>query len=346
LPNSQGSNESNNEPIVDLSSLIAESAENSRKRVRIDDILNDQHDFRTPRKRSARTKRVEAKIRELREIVGRRGRGPVDYIKLAEEIKVPINLLDLFQISPDLVKNFKKISTRTNQKQENKESKDNLKTRASLVDAHENHSENSFPAIDPDDKAFRIPTVVRIERKGKYKRVRLPTGASQADQGSDINVCSPSLASALGAKIKKLSNHGWNTGLQMRTADGNSSQLTEFCKLQICTQGVWRKVWCFIRPGTHDDGDFHLLLGLPWLNDVDAKIFIRSSYIEIGDSSIGEKTTKIKGPVFIPSVKHRLVLLPKDPRPARRGKIPVQLHAEPDHSDSSSSDQSSTNSSD
>ncbi|KAI0996805.1 hypothetical protein K3495_g11378 [Podosphaera aphanis] len=207
LPNSQGSNEGDNEPIIDLSSLIAESAENSRKRVRIDDILNDQHDFRTTRKRSARTKRDEAKIRELREIVGRRGRGPVDFIELAEEIKVPINLLDLFQISPGLVKNFKKISIRTNQKQKNKENKDNLKTLASLVDANENHSENSVPAIDPDDKAFRIPTVFRIEIKGKYKRVRLPKGASQADQGSDINLCSPSLASTFGAKIKKLSNH-------------------------------------------------------------------------------------------------------------------------------------------
>ncbi|KAI0998361.1 hypothetical protein K3495_g9832 [Podosphaera aphanis] len=81
-----------------------------------------------------------------------------------------------------------------------------------------------------------------------------------------------------------------------------------------------------------------------WLKDVDAKIFIRGSYIKIRDPSVGEKTTKVKCPMLIPSVKHRLVL-PKDPRPARRGKIPVQLHAEPDHSDSSSSHQSSTDSS-
>ncbi|KAI0995731.1 hypothetical protein K3495_g12450 [Podosphaera aphanis] len=120
------------------------------------------------------------------------------------------------------------------------------------------------------------------------------------------------------------------------TADGNSSQLTEFCKLHICTQGVWRRIWCFIRPGTHDGGDLHLLLGLPWLNDVDAKIFIRSSYIEIGDTAAGENLTKIQGPIFIPSIKHRLVLLPKDPRPVRHGRIPVRLQEESEHSESSS----------
>ncbi|KAI0992065.1 hypothetical protein K3495_g16121, partial [Podosphaera aphanis] len=101
------STEQEDDRIIDLSALIAESAENSRKRARIEDILNDEHDFQTKPRKSGRAKKGESRIRELREIVGRRGKGPVDYRKLAEEIKVPINLLDLFQISPDLVKNFK-----------------------------------------------------------------------------------------------------------------------------------------------------------------------------------------------------------------------------------------------
>ncbi|KAI1007084.1 hypothetical protein K3495_g1138 [Podosphaera aphanis] len=140
LPNSQESNEDDDKPMVEPSSLITESVENSRKRVRIDDIIDHQHDFRTPEKRSVRTKRGEAKIREPQETVGPRERGPVDYIKSAEEIKVPINLLDLLQNFPDLVKNFKKNPTRTSQKQKDKESKDKLTTRANLVDADENHS--------------------------------------------------------------------------------------------------------------------------------------------------------------------------------------------------------------
>ncbi|KAI0995222.1 hypothetical protein K3495_g12960, partial [Podosphaera aphanis] len=314
--------------------LIADSAENARKRARIDDILNDEHDFHTTTKRSSRAKKGEAKIQELREIVGRRGKGPVDYRKLAEEIQVPINLLDLFQISPDLVKNFKKISTRTNNKKKGKGRSADAANCTELP--HVGQHQNTFPSIDLDHKAFRIPAIVRIRENSKHKRINLPPGVSQADQGSDINVVSPALAKALSAKILKLSSHGWNTGLQMMTADGSSSQLTEFCKLHNCTQGVWRRIWCFIRPGTHDGGDLHLLLGLPWLNDVDAKIFIRSSYIEIGDTAAGDNLTKIQGPIFVPSIKHRLVLLPKDPRPVRHGRIPVRLQEESEHSESSS----------
>ncbi|RKF54915.1 hypothetical protein GcM3_205028 [Golovinomyces cichoracearum] len=44
------------ESIVDLLSLLAESAENSRKRVRIDDILNDEHDFQSTSRRSGKEK--------------------------------------------------------------------------------------------------------------------------------------------------------------------------------------------------------------------------------------------------------------------------------------------------
>ncbi|VDB90323.1 Bgt-51171 [Blumeria graminis f. sp. tritici] len=77
MPTSSELMEDEEEPIVDLLSLIAESAENSRKRARIEDILNDEHDFKTTPMRSGRAKTGVTKIRELREIVGRRGKGPV-----------------------------------------------------------------------------------------------------------------------------------------------------------------------------------------------------------------------------------------------------------------------------
>jgi hypothetical protein len=44
------------------------------------------------------------------------GKGPISYVELAEKIQVPISLLDLMQISPDLSKAFRKISTRVNEK--------------------------------------------------------------------------------------------------------------------------------------------------------------------------------------------------------------------------------------
>ncbi|KAI0994798.1 hypothetical protein K3495_g13383 [Podosphaera aphanis] len=89
---------------------------NDKKRARpldIRDILNDDVQDTKVRKTGKRHKRV---MRQLREIVGRQGKGPVDYEKLAEDIQVHINLMELFQISPDLSKAFRALSTRVNEK--------------------------------------------------------------------------------------------------------------------------------------------------------------------------------------------------------------------------------------
>ncbi|EPQ65609.1 BgtAc-30046 [Blumeria graminis f. sp. tritici] len=136
---------SEEELIVDLLSLIAGSAENSRKRARIEDIFNDEHDFQTTIKRFGRAKKGEAKIRDVRGIVGRWEKVPADYVRLTEEIKVPINLHDLFQTSSDL---------------KTKERKQGPTTSANLLDKDKFKSQRSFPAVDADNKAFRIPNIV------------------------------------------------------------------------------------------------------------------------------------------------------------------------------------------
>lgn len=65
---------------------------------------------------------------------------------------------------------------------------------------------------------------------------------------------------------------------------------------------VWRELEAFEWPINNDIfRDIQLLLGMPWLHTVDAKIRIRDSIIKIGYSSIGEKIMKIKGPKFVES---------------------------------------------
>ncbi|KAI0991892.1 hypothetical protein K3495_g16295, partial [Podosphaera aphanis] len=90
---------------------------NQKKRPRpmnIGDVLNDdEHTAKISKNATRRKRRAE---KQLREIVGRLGQGPVNYKKLAEEIKVEVSLMDLFQISPDMTKAFKKLSTRVNEK--------------------------------------------------------------------------------------------------------------------------------------------------------------------------------------------------------------------------------------
>ena len=96
-------------------------------------------------------------------------------------------------------------------------------------------------------------------------------------------------------------------------ADGTSARLTHYSEFEIGVLGVWRKIEAFVRPFSASNSDeVHLLLGMPWLHAVDAKIRIRESIIEIGDNQKGETVVKIQGPKFVESESHRLVLCPKN----------------------------------
>lgn len=73
--------------------------------------------------------------------------------------------------------------------------------------------------------------------------------------------------------------------------------------------GIWRKVEAFVRPFSNENKyEVHLLLGLPWLHAVGAKIKIEDSIIRIGDSEKGESAVDIRGPKFVESEEHKLVL--------------------------------------
>ncbi|RKF80392.1 hypothetical protein GcM1_193012 [Golovinomyces cichoracearum] len=178
-----------------------------RKRARPldwDEILNrEEKDTKSRKKENQERKKV---AEQLREIIGRQGKGPFNYKRLADNIKVEVSLMDLFQVSPDLSRAFKSLSTRVTEK--------SMRTRKTM-DAKPNS-------------------------KG-------------------------------------------------------------------------RKVEVFVRPFLSENiDDVHLILGIPWLHEVNAIIRIKRSIIEIGDPERGERVIKLQGPEFITSEHHKLVLYPRD----------------------------------
>ncbi|RKF80141.1 hypothetical protein GcM1_196025 [Golovinomyces cichoracearum] len=88
----------------------------------------------------------------------------------------------------------------------------------------------------------------------------------------------------------------------MNVADGTLAKLSYFSVFEIGVMGIWRKVEAF---------EFHLLLEIPWLHTVDAKLRIRDSIIEIGDQDQGKAIVKLQGPKFVESEFHILILCPK-----------------------------------
>ncbi|KAI0994541.1 hypothetical protein K3495_g13640, partial [Podosphaera aphanis] len=206
------------EDIFEQAALDAQAIEAARKRRRVDieDILNEDenHQFepRRPMKRGPQAGRKtpwmektigalgessadatkvpdkgKKKIRQLNEINGREGLGPIDYKNMLAQIRVNISILDLMQISPDAAKAFKHYySTRRNGKRGRKPSQ--LDTAA--VNLLSSSSQHTVPrGIQQRDRPFRFLEATIICPKMKSKLV-LDTAVTQADQGSDINLIS------------------------------------------------------------------------------------------------------------------------------------------------------------
>lgn len=101
------------------------SSRKSRERQRLDieDILNASPSAQErvadakipgpPMKQGTRGERV---LKHLGKIIGREGKGLFDYFELAKLILFSLNLLVLWQVSPDASKEFRRLSTRINKK--------------------------------------------------------------------------------------------------------------------------------------------------------------------------------------------------------------------------------------
>ncbi|POS81973.1 hypothetical protein EPUL_006544, partial [Erysiphe pulchra] len=298
--------------------------------IHIEDLLNKEEQDPKLRKRNRRSSEKKV-IRHLREIVGRQGKGPINYQRLAEDIKVEVSLMDLFQMSPDLSKAFRALSTRINKKLEKRKdftskrlniSTDRVDGMRNIYDSESllSRVRTSFGSVD--QKAFRVPATIKSRKDGKIVNVSLPASMTQADQGSDMIIVTVGFLKKLGLSAKRLSERGFE-GLTMNVADGTSAELTHYAEFEIGVLGIWRRIEAFVRPFNEKNiHEVHLLLGMPWLHAVDAKIRIRESIIETGDTQRGEKVVKVEGPQFIESELHKLVLCPKEDIKSQ----PVEFH--------------------
>ncbi|RKF56292.1 hypothetical protein OnM2_082045 [Erysiphe neolycopersici] len=275
-----------------------------RQRINLKEILIEETSKHSSAKNSdtdrsrpiKQARKVKKALKHLREIVGREGCGPINYI-------------DLAKLSPDAAKEFRRLSTRVNKK---KGKRSPTELYSNSVNNDYTHSLCHVQSSSFERKAFRIPVVAQAEANGKIMKVALPKHISRADQGSEMNVISQGLVKALKLEKLSLGRRGFS-GLTMNTADGSATELSHFVSFRIGVGGIWRRIDAFVRPVIKKGGeqDLHLLLGLPWLHEVNASIYIRDSKIILGDSQLKEQVVEIQGPTFAASNSHKLILYPK-----------------------------------
>ncbi len=157
------------------------------------------------------------------------------------------------------------------------------------------------------EKAFRISGTVK---PGDGTEVTLDKKETQADQGSEMNVVSPAMVKKIKLQLRPLSEVGFK-GLTMQTADHRETLLESYVGFDLCVEGIWRTIRCFVSPAQGLPEEPRLLLGLPWLYSVNAVISVRQSSIQIGDPSIGERVRYITGPELVYHRDHNMLMYPK-----------------------------------
>ncbi|RKF63112.1 hypothetical protein GcM3_141013 [Golovinomyces cichoracearum] len=200
--------------------------ENSRKRTRIDcesdcdenfqetqiidnpadRILGAGHAGTIPRfvapdgnlEANLKKSRAKRSTKELQEIYGRKGEGPINYKKIFKGLMIgpTLSLMDLMQISPDFTRHLIKLSIQFNRRKKKLENANSGVNAAATFRPVRRKPYTSTAGlvlgmgVAYDDKAFRFPAELLIYDNEHPKGVKIELEAQHvmADQGSDTNV--------------------------------------------------------------------------------------------------------------------------------------------------------------
>ncbi|CAG9950444.1 unnamed protein product [Clonostachys rosea f. rosea IK726] len=177
---------------------------------------------------------------QLKEIVAREGQGSFDWLDLARRIRVPISLVDLWQISPEGAHNSDKSQGGPTWTASSQRSR---LVQASSVEAE---AKPRPPVIQVHSTELRSPKAFRIDvtigfGRDRERRYALPPNASQADQGSDCNMISFSLVSQFKMPTRTLASVGFK-GPELLTADGKHTPVENFVEVQVATMGIKKDI--------------------------------------------------------------------------------------------------------
>lgn len=265
---------------------------------------------------------------------------PISAHKLLRSNMITISELDLMAWSPTLCNEFKRLLTRKSRSK---------MAKAKVASATTTGNVSSTDADDPSQhsrilasagihkKAFRLSAVVIThDKNGSEKQTALSREHVQADQGSDMNVISTKLSDHLSLEFIPLSKAGFS-GMSMRTADNKETTLQHIVKFTLNVQEIIRPVQAFVAPPDNNTSAswFSLLLGIPWLYQVDATIRIRQFAVTVGDKNVGETPRDIAEAAELGfSKEHTLIMYPR----AVLKSFGEEVETESDNATSSSSE--------
>lgn len=290
------------------------------------DMPDSSRKIAKPRARATKAKRAR---RTNQAIKGMEGKPPIDVLKKLMDTEVVLPFLWLAQLSPHFRSEVKKL---LQMPRATKKGKDNAATGSGALQSNDN---NSTTTGSVEAEVFKVATttdnvsaaakslrkldigrtlsgeIARWKLKDRHHRAwSLPVQVSKkkggqkweinrdyvmADQGSDINLMYPNLVQHLSLKRRPISELLLpRTNLCMTTADGRTNVLKHWVSFHVNVDGVKRETWAFVCPS--EGKRISLLLGLPFLESVDAHFHIREGVLTLGDKTRGEAVHNVKVP--------------------------------------------------
>lgn len=117
-----------------------------------------------------------------------------------------------------------------------------------------------------------------IWKIGDEIKFALSNSHINVDQGSDLVIINLKLVKKLRLKIR-LTSILVSYYLGMSIANKDSTELKSWIKFWVEVSRICRQMWTFVIP--KDNPNVSLLLRLPWLWSIDAKLFIQKKEIYI-----------------------------------------------------------------
>ncbi|KAG5930942.1 hypothetical protein E4U60_006655, partial [Claviceps pazoutovae] len=145
------------------------------------------------------------------------------------------------------------------------------------------HNTNLLKQHQSSSKMFDISVKVRAcVESGHAPTFNLKPGQAVVEGGgAEISIVSRAFVTKHKIPMYDLGSVRFK-GLCMRTADGRQVKVTEFTVLEVNCQGIVRSIGAVVTPDEQPRTQAVLILGLPWLYDVDAKFYIAGSKVTIG----------------------------------------------------------------
>lgn len=256
------------------------------------------HDCCKPPKRkiiSTRARRVAKQKNPGPQIPALFDEPVLDIRKMIKETKIVLPLPHLAQLSPYYRNELKRLITPPRRQRQKKKATAEtvLSIKANVRDVSTELMDNiqKWRNRDKTHRAFSLPAAIR--RDAKSEPYTIPRNEVIADQGSDINLIYRPLVARLQLPIMSVKQFQI-PAIRMTVADGTKCDLQHWTHFEVKIQGIERKVWAFVCP-TESQG-LSLLLGVPYLEEVDAQIKIKSNMIRIGDSKRGEEVVTVQAP--------------------------------------------------